>query len=70
MDWATSELMKNQKIMKKVQAEVREVFNKLNKFDETVTNGMKYLKAVIKETLRLHPPIPLLIPRESREKCK
>ncbi|KAL5802262.1 hypothetical protein ACOSQ3_030723 [Xanthoceras sorbifolium] len=70
IDWAMSELMKNPKIMKKAQVEVREVFDRIGKVDETGINEMKFLKAVIKETLRLHPPIVLLVPRECRERCE
>lgn len=70
MTWAISEMLKNPKVMEKAQAEVREVFGGSENFDETRLNGLNYLKMVVKETLRLHPPAPLLIPRECREQCQ
>ncbi|KAL5735738.1 hypothetical protein ACOSQ2_030526 [Xanthoceras sorbifolium] len=70
IDWIMSELLKNPLILKKAQAEVREVFNRIGKVDESGISEMKYLKLVVKETLRFHPPVPLLVPRESRERCE
>jgi cytochrome P450 len=65
-----SEMMKNPEVMKKAQAEVREVFNRNGRVDETAINEMKYLKLLVKETLRAHPPSALLLPRESKERCE
>ncbi|KAL4618704.1 hypothetical protein ACB092_06G030000 [Castanea dentata] len=70
VDWAMSEMIKNPSVMKKAQAEVREVFNRKGRVDETFISEMIYLNLVIKETLRLHPPVPLLLPRECQEKCR
>ncbi|XP_078159493.1 cytochrome P450 71A26-like [Carex rostrata] len=70
IDWAMSELSKNPKIMKKLQEEVRGIIKHGEMVRSEDLNQMSYLKAVIKETLRLHPPVPLLLPRESMEECK
>ncbi|KAL6288259.1 hypothetical protein ACE6H2_012649 [Prunus campanulata] len=71
IEWTMSELMRNPRVMKKAQAEVRQVAleGKKNRIEESYVQKMDYLKSVVKETLRLHPPTPLL-PREAREACQ
>ncbi|CAL5439985.1 unnamed protein product [Camellia sinensis] len=73
VEWAMAELMKKPTVMKKAQAELRQSLLKLNEkqriHHETHIQKLAYLKMVIKETLRLHRPAPLLLPRESREPC-
>ncbi|CAJ2639994.1 unnamed protein product [Trifolium pratense] len=68
--WAMAEMIKNPRIIEKVQAEVREAFDKEIKPNESDLDKLEYLKYVVKETLRLHPPGALLLPRECGQTCK
>ncbi|PHT32000.1 hypothetical protein CQW23_28337 [Capsicum baccatum] len=63
---AFAEMMKNPHTMARAQSEVSQVFKGKKKYDEDLEK-LTYLNLVVKETLRLHPPAPLLLPREYRE---
>lgn len=64
-----AELIKNPEMMKRAQSEVREAVCENATVKETDLPKFIYLKSIIKETLRFHPPVPLLLPRESMEEC-
>ncbi|EOA26276.1 hypothetical protein CARUB_v10023049mg [Capsella rubella] len=70
MDWTMAELARHPRVMKKVQAEIRERVgdNGIVTYDDL--EGLEYLKMVIKETWRLHATSPILIPREAMTKFK
>ncbi|XP_073013720.1 cytochrome P450 71AP13-like [Typha latifolia] len=68
LDWGMTELLMNPTAMKRAQDEVRSIVGGgRTTVAETDLHRMHYLKAVVKEIFRLHPPVPLLLPRESME---
>jgi cytochrome P450 len=72
LDYAMAELMINKHVMTQLQKEVRRCApagNDMVVMEEDLSN-MAYLKAVVKETLRLHPPVPLLVPHLSIADCE
>ncbi|CAL5207826.1 unnamed protein product [Lathyrus oleraceus] len=68
--WVMSELIRDPRVMKKAQHEVREIFKTRGNVGENCINELEYLKSIVKETLRLHPPAPLLLPRECGQACE
>ncbi|KAF8646788.1 hypothetical protein HU200_065586 [Digitaria exilis] len=69
--WVMSELVKNPAVMKRAQSEVRRVLQGKTRVAEADIQGqLPYLQMVIKETLRLHPPLPLILPRSCAEPIK
>ncbi|PPS08519.1 hypothetical protein GOBAR_AA12145 [Gossypium barbadense] len=69
VEWTMAELLKNPGIMEKAKNEVRRVFTGKGYVDEGSIHELKYVKAVIKESIRLHPAVPLVL-RECREDCQ
>ncbi|KAL6196430.1 hypothetical protein ACLB2K_032045 [Fragaria x ananassa] len=70
LEWVMSELLRNPRVMEKLQNEVRGIVGNKEDITEDDLVGMHYMKAVIKETFRLHPPFPALIPRLARQDVK
>nr|GMD59657.1 cytochrome P450 CYP736A12-like [Ipomoea batatas] len=69
IEWMMSELLKHPQIMKKVQEELDNKVGLNRMVEELDLDSLEYLEMVTKESLRLHPVAPFLIPHEAREDC-
>ncbi|MCE3052366.1 hypothetical protein HAX54_052401 [Datura stramonium] len=70
VEWALTELLHHPEAMAKVKTEISKVVGPNRKFEESDIDNLSYMQAVIKESLRLHPPLPFLIPRETIQDTK
>ncbi|KAD6796512.1 hypothetical protein E3N88_07408 [Mikania micrantha] len=70
IEWAMTELLRNPHIMAKAKEELENVIGKGKFIKEEDSLRLPYLSCIIKETLRYHPPIPLLLPRKTKNELK
>nr|BAJ95312.1 predicted protein [Hordeum vulgare subsp. vulgare] len=60
IEWAMAEMMQSPNELRRLQEELADVVGLDRNVDESDLDKLPFLKCVIKETLRLHPPIPIL----------
>lgn len=60
-----AELLRNPNTLLKARAELEQNIGKGNMLEESDIAQLPYLRAIIKETFRLHPAAPLLIPHKA-----
>ena len=60
---ALNELLSNPGSVTKARAELARVNGGNKKVEESDVNNLPFLQAVVRETLRLHPPVPLHVRR-------
>ncbi|KAL4282511.1 hypothetical protein GQ457_16G026380 [Hibiscus cannabinus] len=65
LEWAMAELLRNQHVLHKAKKELEQAIGKGKPVEESDINRLSYLQAIVKETFRMHPAVPLLLPRRA-----
>ncbi|KAF5954393.1 hypothetical protein HYC85_007249 [Camellia sinensis] len=69
IEFAMAEMMNKPEVMKKAQEELETVVGKDSIVEESHINKLPYLQAILKEVLRLHPVLPLMVPHCPSQTC-
>ncbi|KAK7271716.1 hypothetical protein RJT34_27841 [Clitoria ternatea] len=69
LTWAMCMLLRNPAVLEKAKDEINTQIGKDRSISESDMSKLVYLRAIVKETLRLYPPAPLSSPRVFTENC-
>lgn len=69
IEWALSQLLSHPEAMHKLRSEIDSNIGAERLLNESDLSKLPYLRCVVNETLRLCPPVPLLLPRYTYEDC-
>ena len=68
VEWAMAEVLKkSETVLARAKAELNQVIGKGKIVEEADISKLTYLRCIVKETARLHPAVPLLLPRQVKE---
>ncbi|XP_059669433.1 iridoid oxidase-like [Cornus florida] len=67
IEWGFAELLRHPDKLKRAREEIDRVVGLNRKVEESDMDNLPYMQAVVKEALRLHPALPLLLPRNTME---
>ncbi|KAK1423386.1 hypothetical protein QVD17_18688 [Tagetes erecta] len=70
LEWAMAEVLRKPHVMNKAKNELEEVIGRNKVVQEDDLLRLPYLSCIVKETLRLHPAVPFLLPRKVRTQVK
>ncbi|KAJ7527762.1 hypothetical protein O6H91_16G069800 [Diphasiastrum complanatum] len=65
--WGIAEILRNPSVLEKAHQELDRIVGRERIVEEDDIPQLKYLQAIVKETFRLHPAVPLLVPHESTQ---
>ncbi|CAA7395619.1 unnamed protein product [Spirodela intermedia] len=67
VEWAMAEILRRPEIFEKAWEELDRVVGRERCVEEKDIPNLPFIESIVKETMRLHPVVPMLIPRYSRE---